>query len=592
MNRTCHHLARVALTFALVCAVLGCSSATGPSPNVEPAAPVEITYTPIEEEPAPPPLVEVPLEPLQPPVEPGPEDHALAEPEVAVDPAALLAASLETFEQAQELWQRGEIDAALAALDRAYAAMVDARVDDDPELLRQQEDLRRLIARRVVEVYASRRTVVGDAEAAIPAVLNDHVRREIASFQGSERNEFLAGYQRSGIFRPLILAELRAAGLPEQLSWLPMVESWYKVRALSTARALGMWQFIPSTGYRFGLSRNDWVDERMDPEKSTTAALAYLTELHEMFGDWQTAIAAYNCGETRVLRTINQQRLSYFDQFWDLYEQLPRETRRYVPRFLAVLEIVGDPAAYGFDDLPIPLDPLPEAKVEFARSVRVAELEKSLGLVAGELAALNPELRSGVTPDGAYPLRVPDRTDGELVLAAVGELPVATRPAPTPSATGTHVVRSGDTLSTIARRYRVSTGTLMGLNGLSDPNRLRVGQHLRVAGAATAGTGGGSGSAATYTVRPGDSLWLIASRYGTTVDRLRRDNGLNGNALRPGQRLKVSASSGRVHVVRSGDTLGRIASSRRIPLRRLAEANGLTLRSTIYPGQHLLIPGS
>jgi membrane-bound lytic murein transglycosylase D len=133
----------------------------------------------------------------------------------------------------------------------------------------------------------------------------------------------------------------------------------------------------------------------------------------------------------------------------------------------------------------------------------------------------------------------------------------------------------------------------MRLNGLSDPNRLRVGQRLRVAGTApSVRGGGGGGSAATYTVRPGDSLWLIASRYGTSVDRLRRDNGLNGNALQPGQRLKVSADAGRVHVVRSGETLGGIANSRRVPLRRLAEANGLTLRSTIYPGQQLLIPGS
>jgi membrane-bound lytic murein transglycosylase D len=586
-----------ALGLVLACAVMGCASGSGPAPK--PASPpIEITYTPIEVEPAPPPLVEVPLEPLQPLSEPeAPVDEALAEPGPAADPGALLASSLATFERAQELWQGGEIDAALAALDQAYAAMAEARVDDDPELLRQQEDLRRLIARRVVEVYASRRTVVGDADAAIPMVLNDHVRREIASFQGSERREFLAGFERSGLFRPRILAELRAAGMPEQLSWLPMVESWYKVRALSTARALGMWQFIPSTGYRFGLSRNDWIDERMDPEKSTTAALAYLTELHDMFGDWLTAIAAYNCGETRVLRTINRQHISYFDQFWDLYEQLPRETRRYVPRFLAVLEILRDPSAYGFDDLPVPLDPLPESKVEIARSVRLAELEKNLGLAAGELAALNPELRSGVTPDGLYRLRVPDRTDEKLVIAAVGELPVATRPAPapSPSTTGTHVVRSGETLSTIASRYRVPTSTLMRLNGLSDPNRLRVGQRLRVSGTASSvggGSGGGGGSAATYTVRPGDSLWLIASRYGTTVDRLRRDNGLNGNALQPGQRLKVSADARRVHVVRRGETLGAIASSRRVPLRQLAEANGLTLRSTIYPGQQLLIPGS
>jgi membrane-bound lytic murein transglycosylase D len=593
MTRTCHPLALL----SLVALVLGCSSST-PRPAATPpeAPPVEITYTLIE---TPPPPSDVPLEPLEPLAQP-PELEATPEesedeaetpaPEAAADPEALLASSLETYEQAQELWQRGELEDALIALDHAYAAMVEAEVGDDPGLLRQQEDLRRLIARRVVEVYAARRTVVGDANAAIPAVLNDHVRREIASFQGPERAEFLAGYERSGLYRPMILEELKAAGLPEQLSWLPMVESWYKVRALSTARALGMWQFIASTGYRFGLSRNDWLDERMDPEKSTTAALGYLTELHEMFGDWMTAIAAYNCGESRVLRTIKRQRVSYFDQFWDLYEQLPRETRRYVPRFLAVLEIVGNPKEYGFDDLPQPLDPLPTAKVELERSVRLADLEKGLGLDPGVLAGLNPELRVGATPDGGYPLRVPDLTDGDSVVAAVAELPAVTRAAPT--AAGTHVVRSGDTLSTIADRYGVSSQTLMGLNGLSDPDRLRVGQRLRLAGGSAAPAAAASGDAAvTYTVRPGDSLWRVASRYGTTVDRIRRDNGLRGNALQPGQRLRVSAGGGRVYVVRRGDTLGGIARSRSVSARQLAEINGLTLNSTIYPGQRLVVPG-
>ena len=110
------------------------------------------------------------------------------------------------------------------------------------------------------------------------------------------------------------------------------MESGFKIQAYSRARALGLWQFIPSTGYKFGLSRDEWVDERMDVEKSTQAAIAYLKELHGMFGDWLTVLAAYNCGEGRVLRVISRQHINYFDRFWDLYNQLPRETARYVPR--------------------------------------------------------------------------------------------------------------------------------------------------------------------------------------------------------------------------------------------------------------------
>jgi membrane-bound lytic murein transglycosylase D len=603
-----------ALAALLVALAFGCASSSAPP---KPAG-ATITYTAADspagnpagipadasaETPPLPGLAEVPLEPLeQPPAveeadpEPAPQGHASDSAFDTEAPQELLGASLAAYEEAQELWQRGELEDALVSLDRAYAAMVDAQVDDDPVLLRQQEDLRRLIARRVVEVYAARRTVVGDVNAAIPKVMNDHVRREIASFQGRERKEFLAAYERSGLYRPMIVEALRAAGLPEQLSWLPMVESWYKVRALSSARALGMWQFIASTGYRFGLRRTDWLDERMDPEKSTGAALAYLTELHEMFGDWLTAIAGYNCGESRVLRTINRQRVSYFDQFWDLYEQLPRETRRYVPRFLAVLEIVENPEKYGFDDLPAPLPALDIESFEVDRAVRLADLEKSLGLDAGILAALNPELRRGATPSGAYALRLPeDASSGESVLAAMADLPVAASPPAARTGaggSGTHAVRPGETLSSIAGRYGMSATTLARLNGLSDPDRLRVGQRLRVSGSTAAASAGAASGPLTYTVRPGDSLWRIASRYSTTVDQIRRDNGMRGNTLQPGQRLRLNAGSGggAVYVVQRGDTLGGIASSRRVSTSSLAQANGLSLRSTIFPGQRLVIP--
>jgi membrane-bound lytic murein transglycosylase D len=116
-------------------------------------------------------------------------------------------------------------------------------------------------------------------------------------FQTVEREFFLESYQRSGRYREQFARTIRDAGMPEDLAWLPLIESGFKVKALSRARALGLWQFIPSTGYKFGLKRNDWVDERLDPEKSTMAAIAYMKELHQIFGDWATVLAAYNCGE-------------------------------------------------------------------------------------------------------------------------------------------------------------------------------------------------------------------------------------------------------------------------------------------------------
>ncbi len=182
-------------------------------------------------------------------------------------------------------------------------------------------------------------------------------QREIQSFQTQERDFFLESYKRSGRYRGEMVKALKEAGLPEELSWLPLIESGFKVRALSRSRAFGLWQFIPSTGYKFGLKRNDWIDERLDPEKSTAAAIAYFKELHQMFGDWATVLAAYNCGEGAVARVIREQKADYLDNFWDFYERLPRETARYFPRFLAVLAIINDPAKYGFtlDELDKPL---------------------------------------------------------------------------------------------------------------------------------------------------------------------------------------------------------------------------------------------
>ena len=203
----------------------------------------------------------------------------------------------------------------------------------------------------------------------------------------------------------MILGKLEEAGLPSQLSWLPLVESWFKVRALSRASALGLWQFIASTGLRYGLSRDAWVDERLDPEKSTDAAIAYLTDLHGLFGDWPKALAAYNCGEARMSRLQRRAAGEYVD-FWDLYELL-RETRRYVPRLLAALQIIEDPEKYGMT-LPEPDDPEGDVvAVTVERAVKLEQLDAALGLEAGTLADLNPELRYTATPKRAYDLRVP-----------------------------------------------------------------------------------------------------------------------------------------------------------------------------------------
>ncbi len=251
-------------------------------------------------------------------------------------------------------WEKGDIDNALKCLDDAYSFILD--VNGDPDVARQKDDLRLMISKRILEMSATRHVVTPGTHSEIPMILNEDVQKEIRSFQTVERNFFIRAYQRSAAFRPQIVKFLKEAGLPVELSWLPLVESGFNVTALSRARALGLWQFIPSTGYKYTLQRDKWIDERMDVDKSTQAAIAYLKELHDIFGDWLTCLAAYNCGEGRLLRVISKQRINYLDHFWDLYRQLPTETARYVPRFLATLHIVKNPAKYGFDLQPLPGD--------------------------------------------------------------------------------------------------------------------------------------------------------------------------------------------------------------------------------------------
>lgn len=389
---------------------------------------------------------------------------------------ANLDAALELVEAAREAWAAGEQDRAIEMLDQAYGTILSTSGEgSDKELLQQKEDLRFMISKRLLEIYASQYRTVNGTHKEIPLTVNEHVEREIKLFQTRERDFFLESYRRSGRYRDYIAQEFREAGLPEDLSWLPLIESGFKVRALSRARALGLWQFIPSTGYKFGLKRNAAIDERLDPEKATAAAIAYLKELHQIFGDWATVLAAYNCGEGAVLRVIRSQKIDYLDNFWDLYHRLPSETARYYPRFLATLAIIKDPAKYGFE-LGETDQPLPYEVVTIDKAVNLKKLAAKLDVPAKELTGLNPELRYKATPKGAYDLKVPLGM-GELAMASVEGLPTWSPPKP---AYVVHRVRRGETLSSIALRYRTSIRRIRDANHLRSIRYIRAGQRLRI----------------------------------------------------------------------------------------------------------------
>jgi membrane-bound lytic murein transglycosylase D len=393
------------------------------------------------------------------------------------EPSVILEEALNTYQNAQAAWEKGDLDAAFQALDDAYALILKVQLPADSPLIQEKNDLRLLIAQRIQQIYASRPVTVGDNHKTIPLEENKEVLDEIKSFQTKEKAAFLEAYARSGLYREMILEEIKKEGLPEEISWLPLIESWFKVRALSRARALGMWQFISSTGYRYGLKRDRYVDERMDPVKSTRAALSYLVELHSFFGDWSTALASYNCGEIRVQNVIRTQRIDYLDNFWDLYRQLPWETARFVPRFIATVLIVNNPEKYGFE-LPQPDPPITFDTVTVAQPFKLSALAGSLGIDVAELSALNPELRYDSTPAYEYILRVPLGC-GEKAGTALAALP---KWIPPEAEYTYHLVRSGETLSSIAARYHTSVNAIARLNGLRSVHFIKPGQRLKIPG--------------------------------------------------------------------------------------------------------------
>ena len=500
---------------------------------------------------------------------------------------------------AQDFWQKGELENALEALDHAYALILGIETDDSAKLIQQKEDLRFMIAKRILEIYASRNIVINGNYKAIPLVMNKHVQNEIVRFtQNSEKNFFIESYKRSGKYRSQIVSALKEAGLPVELSWLPLIESGFKVNALSKARALGMWQFIPSTGYKFGLNRDKFIDERIDPVKSTQAAIAYLKELHQIFGDWSTVLAAYNCGEGKVLRVIRTQNINYLDNFWDLYERLPLETARYVPRFIATLHIIQNKEKYGLDSISLDA-PLEFETVTLSKQVHLKNVATEIDIPLKTLVELNPELRYQILPQDQYPLRVPPGK-GDLLLAELEKIPVSYPPQ---RAYVYHRIRPGESLSTIARQYHTSVNRIKRANNLYRSNLIVAGKTLKIPRRGTVVypsktfTQTQHGVPSSHVVRSGDSLWIIAKRYDTTTKKIQELNNLSTTHLHIGQVLKIpgyksekaAAENLKIYRVKHGDTPFQIAQLYKMPLERFLHINRLTTRSNIFPGQKLFV---
>lgn len=307
----------------------------------------------------------------------------------------------------------------------------------------------------------------------IPVVENDRVRYFVDFFSGRLRGFFERALARSGRYIPLMAGILQEEGLPEDLVYLSLIESGFSPYAVSKAKAVGPWQFIRSTGLRYGLKVNGWIDERRDPLKSTRAAVAYLKDLHLQFGEWFLAAAAYNAGERKVDKAMNRSRAN---DFWALSQKtyLKRETRNYVPKFIAAALIASAPEKHGFGDV-LYESPMEYDEVSIQRPLSLATVANLANTTAKVIKELNPALLRNTTPpnEDGFVLRLPAGS-GERFAQAYELLP--------DSATVrivTHRVKKGETLTSIATRYRQQVSRLMEMNSLKS-RQIRVGQELIV----------------------------------------------------------------------------------------------------------------
>ena len=443
----------------------------------------------------------------------------------------------------------------------------------------------------------------------IPIVLNDKVKKAIIYFQTIARDAFERYLQRSGKYIPLMAEILKQYDVPTDLVYLPLIESGFNCRAYSWARASGPWQFIASTGKLYGLNRNWWYDERRDFVKSTHSAARFLKRLYDDFQSWELALAAYNGGPGRITRSMASQRTN---DFWEL--DLKKQTEEYVPFYMAATIIAKNPELYGFHieyDDPVAFD-----IVTVNKSINLKTVAKLTGTSVDAIKDLNPELLRDVTPPKVkeYQLRIPVGAKDQFWAGYNGVKPAYE------SNWVQHLIKKGETISSIANRYGVSQYALLEANNLGSKSKIYPGKNLiipvPVDGGAAAEVepererhpaGGGN----TYVVRSGDNLSEIAGSFNTTPETLRKMNYLgNSSRIYVGQVLKLpvdkkemaaksskspspaASKNTQSYVVKEGDTVWDIARRFGVSTATLRSLNGLSNSARIQVGQTLKIMGS
>lgn len=398
-------------------------------------------------------------------------------------------------------------------------------------------------------------------EGSIPLVYNDKIHAFINYFTVKDREYTRLMMRRKNLYFPLFEKYLAKYNLPDELKYLAIIESGLNPRAVSRVRAIGLWQFMSATGKYYGLN-NDWyIDERMDPEKSTDAACRYLRDLHRMFNDWELALAAYNTGPGNVRRAIR--RSGYKKTFWEIYPQLPRETRSYVPQFVAIIYAMNHLEEHNFFD---------EGEEMLVRSdtlqvkgfLNFETLAALTGSCLEDLQKLNPSVQRNALPETGrmQVMRIPKTAKEHLAenrfaildsASKVGKKELQLLAQTTQGSTYgrdriVYKVRSGDVLGSIAMRYRVRVADIKKWNNLRS-DVIRSGQRLNiwVKGSSSAVASSNNPTttrdltgAKTYIVQPGDTLWDISKKFnGLTIEKIKTLNKLSGSKIQPGQKLIV-----------------------------------------------------
>ncbi|HMG88622.1 MAG TPA: LysM peptidoglycan-binding domain-containing protein [Chryseolinea sp.] len=405
-------------------------------------------------------------------------------------------------------------------------------------------------------------------ERTMPLIYNERVHSFINYFTVKDREYTRMMMRRKNLYFPLFEKYLAKYGLPDELKYLSIIESGLNPRAISRVRAVGLWQFMSATGRYYGLN-NDWyIDDRMDPEKSTESACRYLRDLYGMFHDWELALAAYNTGPGNVKRAIRKS--GYKRSFWEIYPNLPRETRSYVPQFVAITYAMNYLDEHNFFDEGEEMLPRYDT-IQINKFLHFETFANLTGTCVEDLQRLNPSIQRNAIPETSriQTLYVPLDAKINLEINRVAILDSASRVGRkelevlAKNTEGStygrdrviYKVRNGDVLGSIAIRHGVRVNDLKKWNNLRS-NTIHVGQRLNIwsrssASSTTATVLASSkpktslpvipiSGSKTYTVQPGDTLWDISKKFeGLTIEKIKSLNNLNNSRLQPGQKLII-----------------------------------------------------